>query len=528
MANPYSTLGTNPYNSLPASPYNATQTSTPPVPASMGTRAVSPTTTVTKPPTTLPKAQAVTPPASAGTYKGVNITHGSDADVAAQIAKINANQPDQAPAQTPSYPGLIGAQIQAKDQAAAPAAPPAPPTYSGLIGSAAGQAGNVQTQAGNVNNTATQIGANGQMSPQELAKIQLLGGLTESQAQDSANIETHPGVGGFAMGRDAINLANHEAIRSSLGQQIQGYAASRTANANALNQQATQQNNAGTLMGNAGNLYQNAATSAAPSTATPGQAVFNPLTGTYSSASSGGGTPTTAPSGIDQNSWNQYIQAYASGNIASIPSAITGNANLAGQLQAAVQAQNPNYDYATATGAAGARNSNAGLAGTTSPEAYKAIYTKALSDYADLQQSIQNVDGFGTLLTSNMSAGGINPTDVKYANQTLAQIRGQLSSSAQGQYDSTLAALRSKISGMLAVGGSETPTAITADAQKILDGSLPLSSLNAVLSRIQTEGNTLLTNQGTKVNAAKTGTLGGNGGGGGSTAPITWNSIISH
>ena len=86
---------------------------------------------------------------------------------------------------------------------------------------------------------------------------------------------------------------------------------------------------------------------------------------------------------------------------------------------------------------------------------------------------------------------------------------GQLSSGAQAQYDSTLAALRSKVSGLLAIGGSEIPTALTADSQKILDGSLPLSQLNDVLSRISQEGNILLTNQANLVNTARAGTLGG-------------------
>lgn len=154
-----------------------------------------------------------------------------------------------------------------------------------------------------------------------------------------------------------------------------------------------------------------------------------------------------------------------------------------------------------------AQAQNTITSGTATPEAYRGIYQNALNDYTNLQQSVQNVDQFGNLLTSNMTSGGINPSDVKYANQTLAQIRGQLSSGAQAQYDTTLAALKSKVSGMLSVGGNETPTAITADAQKILDGSLPLSALNDVLSRIQTEGNILLTNQANKVNTAKSGTM---------------------
>jgi hypothetical protein len=96
----------------------------------------------------------------------------------------------------------------------------------------------------------------------------------------------------------------------------------------------------------------------------------------------------------------------------------------------------------------------------------------------------------------------INPSDAKYANQTLAAIRNQLSTPEQATYDTTLAALRGKISGLLSVGGNEIPSQVTADANKILDGSLPIGSLNAVLARIQAEGTILLQNQANIVNNA--------------------------
>lgn len=352
----------------------APQASTTP---SMGTKAISPTTTVTKPPTTLPKAQASPVPTSAGSYKGVSITPGDDASVAAQIAKINANQPaTQNTPQTPTYPGLMGAQIQAKDQAAAaPVTPPAPPTYSGLIGSAANQAGNINTQAGNINNTAAQIGANGQMSPQELAKIQLLGGLTDSQAADSANIETHPGVGGFAMGRDAINFQNHEAMRSSLGQQIQGYAASRQANTAALTGQANAQNQAGGLMNQAGGLYQNAANSAQPQLGSIGQVPFNPLN-------------------QDQGSVLGSTQ----------PGGLTAAGNLLGQFQGA-----------QAAGAAPGQ-AQAGVVNTQTQQA--AGYQSALQQGQNLQAQLSDL----------VTTFGLNPSDINGVNAGIQKIAQNVSS----------------------------------------------------------------------------------------------------
>lgn len=172
-------------------------------------------------------------------------------------------------------------------------------------------------------------------------------------------------------------------------------------------------------------------------------------------------------------------------------------------LQAAL---GPDFNLNTASGTAAAQTSNAGLAGTATPEAANAVYQKAYGDYQNLQQATSNVDQFGTLLTEGMTdstGNAINPTASKYANMTIAQFRSQLSSPQQAQFDSTLAALRAKVSGMLSIGGSETPTQLTSDANGIIDGSAPIGTLKATLSRIQNEGNIMMQNQATKVNQAK-------------------------
>lgn len=404
--------------------------------------------------------------------------------------------------QSPSttYGGLVGNLVQ-NTQPTAPFNSLANSSIAGLQGTAA-------------QNPAT----SGQAYTDYNTAVKNLQDLKAGQAAQYGSIESQPIPLEFQQGREQA-LARQYASQDDAAQQAVNQQQQQIANQIAGTQ--TQQagfNQAGSLAltgaGQVNSALGTAAGYAQPQVTSPGQAVFDPLTGTYTNASSGmgGGNATVAPSGVDQNAWNQYVHDFATGNMGAIPSSITGNANLAGQLQQAVNAQNPNFDYNSAVGAGAANAANANLSGTASPNAYNSIYQQALGDYTNLQQSVQNVDGFGTLLTSNMTAGGINPTDVKYANRTLAQIRGQLSSGAQAQYDTTLAALRSKISGMLSVGGNETPTAITADAQKILDGSLPLSSLNDVLNRIQTEGNILLQNQAQKVNTAKSGTQGQNAG----------------
>jgi len=175
-------------------------------------------------------------------------------------------------------------------------------------------------------------------------------------------------------------------------------------------------------------------------------------------------------------------------------------------INALQQALGANFSIPGATGSAAATESNTELSGTATPTAESSIYQQALSDYSNLQTYTQNVDGFGQLLTSGMtdsSGNAINPTSDKYTNMTIAAFRNELSSPSQAQFDSTLAALRAKVSGMLSIGGSETPTQLTTDANSIINGSAPVGTLQATLDRIQQEGQTLLTNQAQKVNTAK-------------------------
>lgn len=178
-------------------------------------------------------------------------------------------------------------------------------------------------------------------------------------------------------------------------------------------------------------------------------------------------------------------------------------AGAAGQtfLNNAIHALNPNANIAQLQGQYAANQQNTQTAGTAVTSANAAAYSQNLNPYLQLQNTVQNVDQFGSLLLKTMQDGGINPYDVKYGNQTLANVRSQLSSQQQAVFDNTYASLKSRVSGLLATGGSEIPTQITSDANKVLDGSLPLSSLSAVLTRISSEGKILLNNQANLVNA---------------------------
>lgn len=242
-----------------------------------------------------------------------------------------------------------------------------------------------------------------------------------------------------------------------------------------------------------------------------------PILGQYGQANygvGGQGDSGVSPSDPFYQTLQSYAQQAANGQYSSIPSSITSNSVLNNQMNQMAKAINPSYNPVVSNAQSAVTASNVQVGGTAPTQASNAIYQQARSDYADLTQSVQNVDQFGTTLTSGMvdktTGEHINPTDVKWANKTLADVRSALSNQQQAQFDTTFAALKSKVSGLLSVGGNEIPTQITSDANKILSGSAPLGTLNATLQRIQTEGNILLQTQAQKVNDALSSMQGGN------------------
>lgn len=194
----------------------------------------------------------------------------------------------------------------------------------------------------------------------------------------------------------------------------------------------------------------NAAGLLTPTPTAPGQAVFNPATGTYTNASSGGATPQAAPSGIDQNSWNQYIQDFSSGNFGAIPSSITGNANLSGQLQQAVQAQNPNFNYNTAVGSAQGQQALGAAGGTGAASVLQSI--PALQSANTAAQGIANtLSGF---LQQNPQ---INSSPLAVGNLAQQWLQGkQLADPTYQTFFNYLSEYANTLAPVLGVGGDPT------------------------------------------------------------------------
>lgn len=382
----------------------------------------------------------------------------------------------------PQSPGLVNpAQNQASvTPGGAVATGSQPQTFPGLIGTVASQGAQQSPITQQASKTAGDSAAEYQRLNKQIGDTR----LAEAGALEHQGLAPIPM--GDITGRQAVIRQQYESRLAGLGAQAQG----------ATNLFGPSISAATTGQGQQYSQAQNAANLAQPQLGAFGQGYYNPLDTNGGAAGAGGGAlnPINNISSLAQQVISGQIspqQAYAMGG--SVP-------NFQGALNAAIQQANPGFNTANAQGEYDARQANTTTAGTAVTNANAAAYAQNLNPYYQLQNTVQNVDQFGNLLLQTMQQGGINPSDLKYANSTIANIRSQLSSQQQAQFDNTYASLKSRVSGLLATGGSEIPTQITTDANKILDGSLPLGALNAVLSRISTEGQILLQNQANLVN----------------------------
>lgn len=244
------------------------------------------------------------------------------------------------------------------------------------------------------------------------------------------------------------------------------------------------------------------ASAVAPTVGAQGQTQYSPLeAGTNGTNSNPALNPINNIDSIASQVISHQIspaQAYALGG--NVPT-------FQGALNQAILKLDPKANTATLQGSFDAKQANTTTSGVTPVNAAADTYKNTYESYLDLKKTIQNVDQFGNFLLSTMKAPDgttINPYDVKYANIKLADIRNQLSNEQQATFDSTYASLKARVASLLATGGAEIPTQITQDTNKVLDGSLPLKSLSAVLTRIAAEGKILTGNLETKLNTAGT------------------------
>jgi phosphoribosylcarboxyaminoimidazole (NCAIR) mutase len=283
-------------------------------------------------PARAPVAPLATAPSSAGSYKGVNITSGSDADIAEQMRRIDQGSAAPVKGLLPS----VKESIKVTATEPVPAAPKSP-AYGGLVQTLSERA---QTPSKEVADAfAAQQG-----------RAAALRKFRESTAETTRGVYSAPTSARVMQGRDqalqAANMQREAALASELTAATDLYSAALTGQGQQL-----------TALGTAAGLAQ-------PSVAAFGQTVFNPLTGQYEGGSGGAGQP-NVPSLAQQVVNGQLTPSQAE-------SMLGNNLGLVSQLNQAVLGLNPNFDRVQAEAQAGARSADITQTGQAGGQVSKA------------------------------------------------------------------------------------------------------------------------------------------------------------
>lgn len=301
-------------------------------------------------PKAAPVAQAVQKPAaplvkapssSAGSYQGVAINPGSDADVAAQMRKIDAARAS-GPQNVAPVKGLFNDVKSSVSRAKTPA-PVLPPTFSGLVQDLRNRA----TAGDKAVQTATKnLGRFQQATADTLADIQ----------SDAIPLE-------FKQGRAQVVQQASQVKEAALQQAVE----------NAL---AAQQQDLTALTSAAG-LVQ-------PSVAAFGQTVFDPLNKGFVGGAAGA-----------QPNVSSLAQQVVSGQLtpSQAESMLGNNLGLVSQLNQAVLGLNPSFDRVQAEAQAGARAADITQTGQAGGQVSKAAVS-ANQALDTLQQAYSGLSVF--------------------------------------------------------------------------------------------------------------------------------------
>lgn len=274
--------------------------------------------------------------------------------------------------------------------------------------------------------------------------------LRQNLQTDTGVIQGQPQELNFQIGRVNALQTQEAAKETALQGQLQNEIASGTQKIGAL----------GTTAG----LLQK-------SVVTPGQAVFDPATGQYTSASSGGGNPSIAPSGIDQSSWDNYVSMAANGQYTAIPSSITSNTNLSGQLNSAAKAQNPNYSPIISSAQGSATSSNVQTGGTSDTQTAASGYASTLPQYQQASTDFMTADQQANNLLSTLSQTGINSTNATDYNTTINGLASKLGSTQTTAFTTALTEAQQAYTKLLSSVGAATPTVNGEAATSVLNPS---------------------------------------------------------
>lgn len=412
----------------------------------------------------------------------------------------------QAPQQTQSRAGLLeSAMSQAKNiqsginnlraseqKASAPTTPTTtkglvpPPSYGGLLTDLRSAANPTDQQKGlvtDIRSTAMGNQAIGQdardtsrMYGDEIARIGGLGAGAQAGALSKGTSVV--GAGNAAIASQSASarmnaLANaNQAQLMGIDKQLTAQNQTVTGLDTALSGANTQQTNLLSGLGTAGGFAQ-------PVQIAPGSTLSSPVTGEQVAGGLGGY--------VNYQTAEQVmglISQYPDAGYAYNPS-LTPQQNLQ-NAQAAIQAS-PTYQKGTY----GVPGQNT-IAGAAQVQTAQQGFNQATIDYNNLYASFANADSLADNALNIMATAGINPTDVRFANKKIGEVKRQLSSVQQQKFDTALQEARNAFGGIVASYGGSTPTDIGSAYNTLLNPDASFGAVAAAIEQLKEAGRTRL------------------------------------
>lgn len=394
--------------------------------------------------------------------------------------------PFQVDPSTLGTPGNQQANVQANGQSAQPegGVNTQNTTFPGIVSGLASTAAQGSPAAqGYASQTATYGAGNipiGQQAQQIADKYGTQIANVGSQGAKFEGGQLTTGTSPVAEGNAAITAqttaAQQQALATGENADLQGIGYQLTGQnqaAGATNEAAGQANQG---QANIQSGLNQAGTLAQPNLGQPGQAYYNPQTGQAVQSSTG------APAGISPDVWSQYQNDFATGNFGAIPSSITNNAQLYGQLQQSAPA---GFNYNTALGNAAAQQSNAQTQGVTGTNIAAQGLTGATQDYQNMVQANTAADSNAQNVQQILAATGLNSSSSNDYTKAINSLSGRLGSAQVTSLNTAITELQNTYSQLLNSGGT-TPTGSEAQALAVLNPNSSAAQINAAITQLQT------------------------------------------
>jgi hypothetical protein len=138
------------------------------------------------------------------------------------------------------------------------------------------------------------------------------------------------------------------------------------------------------------------------------------------------------------------------------------------------------------------------IAGATAVQTAQSGYQGAYQEYNDLLTRKSNAEQLSQNLSAVMQQYGINPTEARFANAKIKDLRRQFNAEGQAAFDTALKELQAAYSNLLITGGGLTPTEASA-TETLINPDADLNAIMASINQLKLAGETRVRVAGDKV-----------------------------